>query len=294
MSKLAIVGAGSWGTALGESLRAAGHEIAFRGRGQEPVALQGADLVLMTVPAQATRAVLVEIASAVPPGAPVVLTAKGLETGTMLRQSQIAAEVLPEAPIAALSGPGFAADLRRGLPTAVTLATRIANAQALQQMLATPSLRPYLSDDLAGVELGGALKNVIAIAAGIAIGAGLGESARAALIARGFAEMRRVAAAAGGRDETLTGLSGLGDLTLTATSEQSRNFLYGRTLGQTGAPPRGEGTYEGVASALAALALCARLIVQAPIIDTVSALVTGTLEVPDAIQQLYHRPLTRE
>ncbi|MEM7508811.1 MAG: NAD(P)H-dependent glycerol-3-phosphate dehydrogenase [Pseudomonadota bacterium] len=294
MSSIAIVGKGAWGTALGESLRVAGHDVAYRGRGEASTALRSAELILMAVPAQATRGVLSEIVDAVPPDAFLVVTAKGLETGSMLRQSQLVAEALPDAQIAVLSGPGFAADLHRGLPTAITLATQSSAAQELQEMLATPSLRPYLSDDMIGAELGGALKNVIAIAAGIAIGAGLGESARAALIARGFAEMRRIATAAGAREETLAGLSGLGDLTLTATSEQSRNFVYGKTLGQTGAPPRGDGTYEGASSALAALALAARLQVQAPIIDTVSALVTGTLEVPDAIDRLYGRPLTRE
>src|SRR5690625_1677707 len=248
MSRIAILGQGAWGTALGASLSGAGAEIAFWRRGQDERVLAGADLVISAVPAQATREVLAQLAAALPLDAPLILTAKGLERGTLLRQSEIAKEVAPRHPIAVLSGPSFAADLTHGLPTAVTLATEAAEADRLQQQLATPSLRPYLSDDLIGVEIGGALKNVIAIACGAAIGAGFGESARAALMARGFAELSRIAIALGARAETLGGLSGLGDLALTCTSAQSRNFRYGVSLGESGHAP-GEGTYEGAQTA---------------------------------------------
>jgi glycerol-3-phosphate dehydrogenase (NAD(P)+) len=222
-----------------------------------------------------------------------VLTAKGLEKRTLLRQSEVAAEVAPGHPVAVLSGPSFAADLTRGLPTAVTLATGTPDAAGLQQRLATPSLRPYLSDDVVGVELGGALKNVVAIACGAAIGAGFGESARAALIARGFAELSRLASAAGARPETLGGLAGLGDLALTCTSAQSRNFRYGVSLGERGRAPEG-GTYEGAHTAGAALELARRLGVDAPITETVAALVEGRLDVREAVGHLYNRPLRRE
>jgi glycerol-3-phosphate dehydrogenase (NAD(P)+) len=237
--------------------------------------------------------VLAELGPDLPAGAPLVLTAKGLERGTLMRQSQIAAELAPGHPLAVLSGPSFAADLTRGLPTAVTLATEASGAETLQQRLATPSLRPYLSDDLVGVELGGALKNVMAIACGAAIGAGYGESARAALLARGFAELSRIAAAAGARPETLGGLAGLGDLALTCTSAQSRNFRYGVALGERGQAPD-TGTYEGVATAGAALDFARRLGVDAPIIEVVAALVAARIAVPDAVARLYNRPLRRE
>src|SRR5690625_3432744 len=211
MSRIAILGQGAWGTALGASLAGAGAKIIFWRRGDDTAALAGADLVISAAPAQATREVLGRLASAIPAAAPLILTAKGLERGSLLRQSQVAAEIAPGHEIAVLSGPSFASDLTRVLPTAVTLATEAHCADRLQQRLATPSLLPYLSDGLIGVETGGALKNVIAIACGAAIGAGFGESARAALMARGFAELSRLAIALGARVETLGGLSGLGD-----------------------------------------------------------------------------------
>jgi glycerol-3-phosphate dehydrogenase (NAD(P)+) len=290
---IAILGQGAWGTALGHSLRSAGAEIAFWHRASGEAPLRGAAIIIAAVSAQATRSVLAALAPALPSGAPLVLVAKGLEKGTLLRQSQIAAELAPGRPLAVLSGPSFAADLVKGLPTAVTLATRMSDADALQERLATPSLRPYLTDDLIGTELGGALKNVIAIACGAAIGAGYGESARAALIARGFAEMSRIAVAAGARLETLGGLSGLGDLALTCTSVQSRNFRYGVSLGEDGRAPE-SGTYEGLHTAGAALELARRLGVEAPIIETVAALVAGDIAVAEAVRRLYHRPLRRE
>jgi glycerol-3-phosphate dehydrogenase (NAD(P)+) len=293
VTRVAIIGRGAWGGALGHSLRAAGAEVAFWQRDSGPGPLAGADLVIAAVPAQATRPVLANLAPRLPSGAPLVLTAKGLERGTLLRQSQIAAELAPGRPLAVLSGPSFAADLTRGLPTAVTLATDAPEPDALQQRLATPSLRPYLSDDLIGVELGGALKNVMAIACGAAIGAGYGESARAALLARGFAELARIAAAAGGRAETLGGLSGLGDLALTCTSAQSRNFRYGLALGEHGRAPE-VGTYEGVATAAAALDFARRFGVDAPVTEVVAALVDGRIAVPEAVARLYNRPLRRE
>lgn len=293
MARIAVIGRGAWGSALGQSLERAGHEVAFWARGGDPAVLTGAVMVIAAVPAQATRQVLSALAPAIPADAPLVLTAKGLERRTLLRQSEIIAEIMPGHPLAILSGPSFAADLIAGLPTAVTLASATAGADRLQAALATGELRPYLSDDVTGAELGGALKNVIAIACGAAIGAGLGESARAALLARGFAEMSAISVAAGARRETLAGLSGLGDLVLTATSEQSRNFRYGRALGATGTPPD-EGTYEGAATAEAATTLAGRYDIAAPIIQTVAALVAGRIDVQEAVRRLYDRPLRRE
>ena len=288
-----IVGQGAWGSALAESLRAGGAQVVTWRRGGARGRLGECAIVLSAVPAQATRTVLGDLSTRLHSGAVLVLTAKGLERGTLLRQSEVAAEVAPGHPIAVLSGPSFAADLVQGLPTAVALATEVNDAEALQRQLATPSLRPYLTADVTGVELGGALKNVIAIACGVAIGAGLGESARAALMARGFSEIVRIGLASGAREQTLTGLGGLGDLVLTATSDQSRNFSYGRLLGAGSAVPEA-GTYEGVATAQAAQTLANGLGLECPIIATVAALVEGRLAVREAVEQLYNRPLRRE
>lgn len=295
---VAILGQGAWGTALGHSLTGAGAEVRFWRRAAGPAVLAGADLVLSAVPAQATRDVLSDLAMAFEPGAAIVLTAKGLEKGTLELQSQIAAEAAPGHPVAVLTGPSFAADLTRGLPTAVTLAiTDLALGDQLQRRLATPSLRPYLTDDVTGAQIGGAVKNVIAIACGAAIGAGLGESARAALMTRGFAEMVRIGTALGGRAETLGGLSGLGDLALTAASAQSRNFRYGEALGRGTTPAdlaADETTYEGAATARPLAQLAERLGVEVPIAAAVADLVEGALDVPAAVRQLFNRPLRRE
>ncbi|HUF88313.1 MAG TPA: NAD(P)H-dependent glycerol-3-phosphate dehydrogenase [Thermohalobaculum sp.] len=293
---IAILGQGAWGTALGRTLVGAGAEVRFwrRGTGHEPLA--GAALVISAVPAQATREVL--SALALPAGVPLVLTAKGFERGSLKLQSQVAAEAAPGHPVAVLTGPSFAADLVAGLPTAVTLALAgPALGEALQRSLSTPSLRPYLSEDVTGAQVGGAVKNVIAIACGAAIGAGLGQSARAALMTRGFAEMTRLGVALGARTETLAGLSGLGDLALTACSEQSRNYAFGVALG-AGTPAAvllGDGrTYEGAASAEPVAGLAARLGVEMPIADAVAELVAGTLSVAGAVDRLFNRPLRRE
>ena len=192
-----------------------------------------ADLVLLAAPAQATRALATMLAGRIPAGIPVVATAKGIEQRSRKTQTEIIAEILPRSHPAALSGPGFAEEIARGFPTAVTIAAKNLDlAHALSAALATDTFRPYASDDLVGVELGGAIKNVLAIAAGIVAGRALGESARAALIARGLAEMMRLGAALGARSETFMGLSGLGDLVLTATSRHSRNLAFGMALGE--------------------------------------------------------------
>lgn len=291
--RIAILGAGAWGRALGTCFGAAGHKIGYWRRGDTGAVLDGADVTIAAVPAQATREVLTRLAPALPAGKPLVLTAKGLETGTLCRQSQIAGEQCPDTPLATLSGPSFAADLGAGLPTAVTLASNWDGAEALQTHLATPALRPYLTSDVLGAELGGALKNVIAIAAGTTIGAGLGESARAAVIARGFAEMCQLAEAAGARRETLMGLSGLGDLTLTCTSTKSRNLSFGMRLGAEGRTDP-QATTEGHATARAAADMAKRLGLDAPLTATVADLVEGQCDVAQAVKRLISRPLRRE
>ncbi len=295
---VAILGQGAWGTALGRTLSDAGAEVRFWRRGGSVEVLAGAVMVLSAVPAQATRGVLAELGPALPEGVALVLTAKGLEKNTLKLQSEIAAEVAPGHPVGVLTGPSFATDLTAGLPTAVTLAVadRVLG-EALQRRLATRSLRPYLSDDVPGAQIGGAVKNVIAIACGAAIGAGLGESARAALMTRGFAEMVRLGTALGGRAETLGGLSGLGDLALTAASESSRNFGYGLALGRGSTPAElaADGrTYEGAATAGPVAAMAARLGIEMPVAAMVAALVAGELTVPEAVGKLFNRPLRRE
>ncbi len=297
-SPVVILGQGAWGTALGRTLTDAGAEVRFWRRGESAAVLAGAGMVISAVPAQATREVLGALAPALPDGVALVLTAKGLEQGTLKLQSEIAAEVAPGHPVAILTGPSFARDLTAGLPTAVTLA--VADGvlgETLQRRLATRSLRPYLTGDIIGAQIGGAVKNVIAIACGAAIGVGLGESARAALMTRGFAEMVRLGTALGGRAETLGGLSGLGDLALTAASESSRNFAYGLALGRgvSLADLAADGrTYEGAATAGPVAALAARLGAEMPVAATVAALVAGGLAVPDAVEKLFNRPLRRE
>lgn len=297
---LAIIGAGAFGRALAH-VCAAGGPVRLIGRRPAPnvetdaeAALSGAGFVILAVPAQATRDVLARLAPALPSGAPLILAAKGIERGTGLLPSEIAAEAAPGRPLMALTGPSFAADLIAGLPTAVTLAAAEAGpGEAAQRRLAGPALRPYLTDDLIGAQLGGALKNVIAIAVGAAAGRGLGQSAQAALMTRGFAEMTRLAVARGARAETLAGLSGLGDLALTCAGPKSRNFAYGHALGRGETPP-GAVTYEGAATAAAAAAMAAAHGVEAPIVDAVDALTRGATDVDGAMAALLSRPLRRE
>lgn len=299
MSEVAIIGAGAFGRALAHLTREGGPVRLFGRRAAEGVqtdvrsGLANAAMVILAVPAQTTRTVLTEYADALPAGAPVILAAKGVETGTGALQSEIVAG-LTSNPVMVLTGPSFAADLIKGLPTAITLATEHGKlGEQVQHRLAGPALRPYLSDDIIGAQIGGALKNVIAIACGVAMGRGLGESARAALMTRGFAEMSRFAIARGGRAETLAGLSGLGDLALTCAGSKSRNFAYGFALGQGEMPTPGV-TYEGAATAGAVLALAQEMNIETPITEAVAALTAGDTDVAGAMRALLSRKLTRE
>jgi N6-L-threonylcarbamoyladenine synthase len=328
LQRVVVAGAGAFGTALALAALRAGRDVTLWAR--DPVQAQfmrstrensaylpgvaippgvqvssdtsvfrGADMVLLAAPAQATRDLLRGICPDIPGGAAVVACSKGIEHGTAALQTGIIAELLPSISPAALSGPGFAEEIARGLPTAVTIAAGdIGLAEGLSAALSSDAFRPYASDDLVGVELGGAAKNVLAIACGIVAGRALGESARAALIARGLSEMMRLGAALGARPETFMGLSGLGDLVLTATSEQSRNTAFGIALGQgrsaaellCGGAPLVEGAY----SARMAVALAAEHGVETPIMAAVAAVVDGESSVADAIGSLVNRPLRRE
>jgi glycerol-3-phosphate dehydrogenase (NAD(P)+) len=328
IERVAIVGAGAFGTALALVAHKAGCDVTVWGRNAEeieairarrenaaylpgveiPPAIEltadlakcgGADILLLAVPAQATRAAATMLAADKRRGIPIVACAKGIEEETGKLQTEIIAEILPRARPAALSGPGFAEEIARGMPTAVTVAaTDLALARALSAAFASDSFRPYASDDLVGVELGGAIKNVLAIACGVVAGRGLGESARAALVARGLAEMTRLGIALNARAETFMGLSGLGDLVLTATSRRSRNLQFGMALGE-GRPAAellvaGMPLVEGAHTARVAAALAARLGVDAPIIAAVAAIIGGKLSIDAAIEGLVNRPLKAE
>lgn len=321
---ISVLGAGAWGTALGATMLSAGHAARLWARDPALVdevnadrrnsrylpgieldprlaattrmeeALQDADCILAVTPAQSLRVVLEAARPHIRANVPVVLCAKGIERETGRLMSEIAAEILPENPVAALSGPSFAADLARGLPTAVTVAAEDAGLAArLAERLSAPHLRCYSTDDLKGVEIGGALKNVLAIAAGATSGAGLGASAGAALITRGFVELRRVGAAFGARPETLMGLSGLGDLILTCGSEQSRNFAYGVALGR-GESLEGRPLAEGAHTAGVAARIVRERGLEAPIIESVTELLAGRITVEKAMRALLARPLKSE
>jgi glycerol-3-phosphate dehydrogenase (NAD(P)+) len=260
------------------------------------------DVVLMVAPAQHVRKVGAALAGHLAPGAPskpVVVCAKGLEQGTGKLMTDVMHEVLPQATPAILSGPSFAADVARGLPTALTLACADdALGARLAETLGSRPFRIYRSADLVGVQLGGAVKNVLAIAAGIVEGKQLGASAHAALVARGFAEMRRLGEALGARSETLMGLSGLGDLVLTCGSPQSRNMSLGRALGQGQALEAilagRRSVAEGVYTAAAVVKVAAEKGVEMPISQAVHAVVEGHQTVDAAIEALLSRPLRAE
>ncbi|RAZ82727.1 NAD(P)H-dependent glycerol-3-phosphate dehydrogenase [Cereibacter johrii] len=304
---IGILGAGAFGTALAVTL---GREqpVTLWARGGAPrlavdlpeqVRLTAdlgealAETVLLAVPMQALGGLLRAEAARLR-GRALVACCKGVDLATGLGPTGLIAEACPGSPAAILTGPSFAADIARGLPTALTLATQDeAAGEALQRQLSTAALRLYRTTDTVGAELGGALKNVIAIAAGVVIGAGLGQSARAALMTRGYAEMQRLALALGARPETLAGLSGLGDLVLTCTSDQSRNFRYGQALG-AGAAFDGSVTVEGRATARAVVGLAVRHGIDMPITAMVDALVEGRVTLPQAIQSLLSRPLKQE
>ena len=323
IESVGVIGGGAWGTALALTVARAGRAVRIWARDRDTVAaiderhenpryLPGvrlehipatdliavalrADAVILAVPAQAVRAVTTTAAPYIPAGTPLIVAAKGLEHGTDKRLSEVVGETASQAIPAVLSGPSFAADVARGLPTAVTVAAEDeALALSLCRALASASFRPYAETDMVGVEIGGAVKNVLAIAAGIVAGRELGASALAALTARAFAELRRLGEAMGARPDTLMGLSGLGDLVLTCSGPQSRNFSYGLLLGRGGDPDAPHPLAEGIATAAVARGLARRHAVSAPIVDAVAAIIDGALTIDAAIEGLMTRPLRRE
>lgn len=327
MQKIGIVGAGAWGSALALTAVRAGrqallwaHEAevaeAIRRDGVNPVYLPGialdhvavtstlADLVtsnaiLLVVPAQFLRPVCRSLKPHLRAGVPVVVCAKGIESNSLAAMSELVAEELPDAPLAVLSGPTFAIEVARGLPTAITMACAdAAVGQRLVEAMGTASFRPYLTDDVIGAEIGGAVKNVLAIACGVVEGRGLGDNARAALITRGMAELMRLAVAKGARPETCMGLSGLGDLMLTASSPQSRNYSLGFALGEgkslADILASRRSVTEGVASAASVVGLAAKLGIEMPICSAVEGLLYRDVGVEDTIRGLLARPFKAE
>lgn len=325
--RVSILGGGAWGTALAATCLWAGRTVNLwcrsetvaaslsSGRGH-PTRLDGldlpeipsstdlsqtagADIILSVVPAQASRDTLIAAAAHIAPGTPVVMCAKGVERGSLKLMADVLAETVPQACPAVLSGPSFAADVARGLPTAVTLAcTDEAIGRTLVEAIGRPAFRPYWTSDLIGAEIGGAVKNVLAIACGITEGLGLGRSAHAALIARGFSELRRLALAMGARETTLSGLCGLGDLVLTCSSSQSRNMSLGLTIGQLGSADAALSAQsqltEGVSTAPGVLALAKQYNIEMPICAAVADVLSRAVTVAEAIENLLDRPFTEE
>ncbi len=319
IGRVGIIGGGAWGTALAlVAARAGRHAIVYAREAATVTAINqhraspahlrpegniagtrdlaeavATDALILAVPSQELRPAAGDLAALVTPGVPIVIAAKGLEQATGKRLSEVLAEMIPTANIAVLSGPSFAADVAKGLPTAVTIAAAdSATALDLCRALGGPTFRPYAETDIIGVELGGALKNVLAIAAGIVAGRGLGASAGAALVARGFAEMKRFAEAFGAKSETLMGLSGLGDVVLTCTTPQSRNYSVGLALGAGRPVPNL--LAEGIATADVAHRLALQHEISMPITAAVAAVLSGALSVDEAVEQLMSRPLRHE
>jgi len=327
-TSVGIIGAGAWGTALAQVVSLAGRKVRLQAREPEvveavntthgnplyldgvPLAdtitathdfadLAGCDLILAVPPAQHMRATLKAFSPHARGGLPVVLCSKGVERGSDALMTEVLADALPQATAAVLAGPNFAREVALGLPAAVTIACadEVIGAR-IAATLAGPSFRPYLSSDLIGAESGGAIKNVIAIACGIAEGKGLGRNAHAALITRGFAEMTRLAMAMGARLETMTGLCGMGDLVLTCSSPQSRNMSVGLALGKgltlAQALEGKVSVAEGVESAPAVVELGRRFNVELPLCNAVAAVLAGRINVDAAVESLMSRPLKSE
>jgi glycerol-3-phosphate dehydrogenase (NAD(P)+) len=325
LTHIGVLGGGAWGTALAETAVRAGRQVTLwehdpknaeqLAKQRESKFLPGfhiddsirvtreladvakTDAILLVVPAQAMRNVTKSLGSLIADKTPLITCAKGIEHGTHKFMTEVIAECAPRATPAILSGPSFASDVARGLPTAVTLASKSAKtAEAIAHALNGPTVRPYHSTDVRGVEIGGAAKNVLAIAAGIVAGRGLGASASAAMVTRGFAELVRFGKAFGAKVETLTGLSGLGDLTLTAGGPQSRNFSFGAALGK--GEPVDKASHgklaEGAFTAPVLLEMARDKKIEMPISTAVADVIAGRMSVDEAIESLLSRPIKEE
>jgi glycerol-3-phosphate dehydrogenase (NAD(P)+) len=319
---VSVIGAGAWGTALASVAARAGRDVVLFARGTEhaaeiaatrtnpklsgvplpaTIAVTGdiaraarADIILIATPAQHLREAVAALAPHLAAATPLIACAKGIERGTHQFMTEVIAQTAPGAVAAILSGPSFAQDVARGLPTAVTLAAKdAALAGALVQALGSATFRPYHTTDVRGVEIGGAAKNVLAIAAGIVVGRKFGASAQAALTTRGFSELVRLGRACGARSETMAGLSGLGDLILSCSSPQSRNFALGVALGR-GEPPSQDKLAEGQFTAPVLVELAASQNVDMPVSRAVAAILSGATTIDEAIENLLTRPFKAE
>ncbi|MCR9176057.1 MAG: NAD(P)-dependent glycerol-3-phosphate dehydrogenase [Alphaproteobacteria bacterium] len=335
MTRICVIGGGAWGTALAITAARAGAVVTLWARDPKlsaamqrdrvndqllpgydlpdgitvtsdmALAVRDADAILLVVPSQAIRDIGERVHAVAASGVPVVLASKGIERDSGKLLTTVVEEAMPGHPIAVLSGPSFASEVAAGHPTAVTIASAdVAHdptgslAARLSVTLATPTFRPYMSDDVVGVEVGGAVKNVIAIACGIAKGLGFGTNTWAALITRGLDEMKTLAEALDGRRETVTGLSGMGDLALTCSSEQSRNMSFGKALGEQHSKEEllsnRRSVVEGVVNAVSVTDLAAQLGIEMPICSAVRSIVADGVEITDALQALLGRPLKAE
>jgi glycerol-3-phosphate dehydrogenase (NAD(P)+) len=321
-NSVAVIGAGAWGTALAGVAARAGRDVVLYARDPASAAQIGetranpklsgvaleanvrvtndialasaADIILVATPAQQLRAAVTALAPHLIKATPVIACAKGIERGSHKFMTEVIAESAPQAIAAILSGPSFADDVARGLPTAVTLAAKDeALASSLVRALGSATFRPYHTSDVRGVEIGGAAKNVLAIAAGIVAGRKLGASAQAALTTRGFSELMRLGRACGARSETMSGLSGLGDLILTCSSAQSRNLALGIALGRGERPAAGK-LAEGEFTAPVLIELAASQNVDMPVSNAVAAILSGAVTIDEAIESLLTRPFTAE
>ena len=321
-NSVAVIGAGAWGTALAAVAARAGREVVLYARNADSAAqiktahanprlpgvhlddrieitnriaaAAGAKMILIATPAQNLREAVIALAPLLKKATPVIAAAKGIERGTHKFMTEVIAEAAPGARAAMLSGPGFADDVARGLPTAVTLAAYDEElAKGLVQALGSATFRPYHTTDVRGVEIGGAAKNVLAIAAGISVGKNLGASAQAALTTRGFSELARLGRAFGARSETLVGLSGLGDLILTCSTPQSRNFALGQALGRGLTPPSGK-LAEGAFTAPVLVELATAEGVDMPVSAAVADILRGAVTIDEAVEGLLTRPFKAE
>lgn len=330
MQKIGIIGAGAWGSALAQSLANSGRDVILWAREPEVVAainenhennvflpgiplnenikateslasVADCDTLLLVTPAQYVRSTLESLKGDIAEGKPVVICSKGIEMETGLLMTQVAEQEVPNATIAILTGPTFAREIAQGLPSAVTIAAHDKDvAQEIRDGLASRNLRPYVTDDLLGTQIGGAVKNVIAIACGVIMGRGLGESARAALLTRGLAEMARLASAMGAQKETLMGMCGVGDLMLTCSSAQSRNYSLGISLGEGQKledimrERQGKAVTEGVHTAAALTVMAKKHAVEMPISNAVYKSLVEGVGIEETIEKMLDRPLGTE
>lgn len=329
-SRISVIGAGGWGTAIAIVANRAGAEVTLWTKNEklceninknrlndiylsdifiEPSIKVTSDLseavktdvIVLAIPAQAIRAFCITLSDMVDITLPLVIAAKGIERGSLLLMSEVISSILPSNPLLVLSGPNFAREAAMGLPTATVIASEnLSIAEQLQFLIGGKHFRPYISDDIISVQIGGAIKNVIAIACGIAIGAGMGENARAAIMTRGLREMMRLAEVKGGRSETLRGLAGMGDLTLSCASEQSRNMAFGVNIGKMSLEKNKNKAYswhsltEGVMTAEAAYEISHKFGVPMPISVTVADILKNRISVKEGIDNLLSRPLGGE